>query len=104
MDARRTGGLVISPYVKRGIVDSTLYSTSSMLLSMELLLGLPPMSQYDAAAMPMYASLGATPDPAPFRVIKPLIDVYAKNTKDSYGAKASSKMDFSGVDRVPCML
>ncbi len=39
VDARRTVGLVISPYVKRGIVDSTLYSTSSMVRSIELLLG-----------------------------------------------------------------
>jgi YVTN family beta-propeller protein len=101
VDARRTVGLVISPYVKRGIVDSTLYSTSSMLRSMELLLGLPSMSQYDAAAMPMYASFGTTPDPAPFTAMKPLIDVNAKNTKDSYGAKASSKMDFSDVDHAP---
>jgi sugar lactone lactonase YvrE len=56
--ARRTAGLVIGPYTKRGIVDSTMYSTSSMVRSIELLLGLPPMSQYDAAAMPMYASFG----------------------------------------------
>jgi YVTN family beta-propeller protein len=67
VDARRTAGLVISPYVKRGIVDSTQYSTSSMVRSMELLLGLPPMSQYDAAAMPMYASFGTEPDPFDFQ-------------------------------------
>jgi YVTN family beta-propeller protein len=101
VDARRTVGLVISPYVKRGVVDSTLYSTSSMLRSMELLLGLSPMSQYDAAAMPMYASFGTTPDLTPFTVMRPFIDVNAKNTKDSYGAEASSKMDFSDVDRAP---
>jgi hypothetical protein len=101
VDARRTVGLVVSPYVKRGVVDSTLYSTSSMVRSMELLLGLPPMSQYDAAAMPMYASFGTTPVVTPFNVISPLIDVNVKNTKDSYGAKASSKMDFSDVDRAP---
>ena len=101
VDARRTVGLVVSPYVKRGVVDSTLYSTSSMVRSMELLLGLPPMSQYDAAAMPMYASFGTTPVVTPFNVINPLIDVNVKNTKDSYGAKASSKMDFSDVDRAP---
>jgi YVTN family beta-propeller protein len=101
VDARRTVGLVISPYVKRGIVDSTLYSTSSMLRSMELLLGLPPMSQYDAAAMPMYASLGATADATPFRVIEPLIDVNAKNTDQSFGAKQSSNMNFSEPDRAP---
>lgn len=101
VDARRTVGLVISPYVKRGIVDSTLYSTSSMVRSIELLLGLPPMSQYDAAAMPMYASFGVTPVITPFNVIQPMIDVNAKNSKDSYGAEESRKMDFSDVDRAP---
>jgi YVTN family beta-propeller protein len=101
VDARRTVGLVVSPYVKRGIVDSTLYSTSSMVRTMELLLGLPPMSQYDAAAMPMYASFGTAPVVTPFNVIPPMIDVNAKNTKGSYGADESSKMDFSDVDRAP---
>jgi hypothetical protein len=72
-----------------------------MVRSIELLLGLPPMSQYDAAAMPMYASFGTTPVVKPFNVIQPQIDVNAKNTKDSYGAQASSRMDFSDVDRAP---
>jgi YVTN family beta-propeller protein len=101
VDGRRTMGLVISPYVKRGIVDSTLYSTSSMIRSMELLLGLPPMSQYDAAAMPMYESFGTQPVVSPFNVIKPLIDVNAKNTKASYGASESNKMNFKELDRAP---
>jgi YVTN family beta-propeller protein len=101
VDARRTAGLVISPYVKRGIVDSTLYSTSSYVRSIELLLGLPPMSQYDAAAMPMYASFGTEAKIMPFDVIQPKIDVNVKNTKASYGAEESSKMDFSDVDRAP---
>ena len=101
VDARRTVGLVISPYVKRGIVDSTLYSTSSFVRSMELLLGMPPMSQYDAAAMPLYASFGTEPEVTPFTVIPPQIDVNAKNTASSYGAQQSSKWDFSDVDRAP---
>jgi len=101
VDARRTVGLVISPYVKRGIVDSTLYSTSSFVRSIELLLGMPPMSQYDAAAMPLYASFGTEASITPFDVIQPKIDVNVKNTKDSYGAEESSKMDFSDVDRAP---
>jgi YVTN family beta-propeller protein len=101
VDARRTVGLLISPYIKRGIVDSTLYSTSSMVRSIELLLGLPPMSQYDAAAMPMYASFGTAPIVTPFNVLQPLIDVNAKNSKDAYGAEESRKMDFSDVDRAP---
>ena len=101
VDGRRTVGLVVSPYVKRGIVDSTLYTTSSMVRSMELLLGMPPMSQYDAAAMPMYASFGDKPVTTAFSVMKPLIDVDAKNTKNSYGAKQSSKMNLKEVDRAP---
>src|SRR5205807_8163149 len=59
VDAHRTVALVISPYTKRGQVDSTLYSTSSMLRTMELILGLAPMSQFDAAARPMYNAFQA---------------------------------------------
>ena len=45
-------GLVISPYCKHGAVDSTLYTTASMVRTMELILGLPPLAQYDAKAHP----------------------------------------------------
>ena len=51
VDAHRTIAYVISPYVKRGSVDSTMYSYSIMLRTMELILGLKPMSQFDATAM-----------------------------------------------------
>ena len=54
VDAHRTVALVVSPYTRGSHVDSTLYSTSSMLRTMELILGLKPMSQFDAAARPMY--------------------------------------------------
>jgi len=101
VDARRTVGLVLSPYVKRGVVDSTLYSTSSMVRSIELLLGMSPMSQYDAAAMPMYASFGTEAQVTLFDVIKPRIDVNVKNKKGDYGSEESRKMDFSDVDRAP---
>ena len=101
VDARRTTGLVIGPYVKRGIVDSTLYSTSSMLRTMELLLGLPPMSQYDAAAMPMYASFGTEPDLTAYTLLPALVDLSAKNTEKSVGARLSQQMDFSDLDRAP---
>jgi YVTN family beta-propeller protein len=101
VDARRTTALAISPYIRRGTVDSTLYSTSSMLRTIELLLGLPPMSQYDAAATPMYKAFGTETDLAPFQHMKPLVDVNVKNTKTAYGAKESQKMDFSDVDRTP---
>ncbi len=101
VDARRTAGLVISPYVKRGVVDSALYTTSSFVRSIELLLGLPPMSQYDAAAMPLYESFAAEADLAAFDRLRPEVDLNAKNTSESYGARASAKMDFDDYDRAP---
>ncbi len=63
VDAHRTTGLVISPYCKRGVVDSTLYSTASMVRTIELILGLPPLTQYDAGATPMFNCFGTTPRP-----------------------------------------
>ena len=101
VDARRTVALAISPYIKRGTVDSTVYTTSSILRTIELLLGLPPMSQYDAAATPMYASFGVTPDVRPYSAIQPLIDINAKNVRTAYGAPESAKMDFAEEDKAP---
>jgi YVTN family beta-propeller protein len=100
VDAHRTVGLVISPYTKRNHVDSTQYSTVSLVRTMELILGLPPLSQYDAAARPMYASFTDRPDLAPYEHVKARIDLAEKNPKTAYGAERSSKMDFSDYDRV----
>src|SRR5207248_4963016 len=66
VDAHRTVGLVVSPYTKRRFVDSTQYSTVAMIRTMELILGLPPLSQYDAAARPMYASFTDKADLGPY--------------------------------------
>ena len=67
VDAHRTVALAISPYIKRHSVDSTMYSTSSMLRTMELILGLEPMSQFDAAARPMANAFTADARPHPLR-------------------------------------
>jgi hypothetical protein len=101
VDARRTVGLVISPYVRRGTVDSTFYTTCSMLRTMELILGLQPMSQYDAAANAMFACFADTPDLTPYEHIEPTIDIHELNTKTAWGADESMKMDFSDYDRTP---
>ena len=66
VDAHRSVALVVSPYTRRGAVDSTLYTTSGMLRTIELILGLPPMSQYDAAATPMYGAFQARPVLTPY--------------------------------------
>ncbi len=101
VDARRTACLAISPYVRRGTVDSTLYTTSSMVRSIELLLGLPPLSQYDAAATPYYAAFGETADLTPFSLRPAEWKLDEKNTPASYGARESAKMNFADVDEAP---
>jgi hypothetical protein len=101
VDARRTTGYVVSPYIRRGTLDSTFYTTCSMLRTIELILGLQPMSQYDAAANAMFACFTDTPDLTPFTHIEPKIDIHELNQKTAWGAEESMKMDFSDYDRTP---
>jgi YVTN family beta-propeller protein len=100
VDAHRTVGLVISPYVKRKAVDSTQYSTVSMIRTIGLILGLPPLSQYDAAARPMFSSFTDHRDLSPYDSVGAQVDVNAVNSEVAYGASRSMKMDFSEYDRV----
>ena len=104
VDAHRSPAYVISPYVKRKFVDHTMYSTSSMLRTMELILGLPPMSQYDAAATPMYRCFTSVPDFTPYNSLPANIDITEKNTKETASAKLSATFDFSKEDRVSDLL
>jgi YVTN family beta-propeller protein len=99
VDSHRTAGLVISPYVKRAVVDSEMYSTVSMLRTVELLLGLPPMTEHDAAAAPMVGSFMARPDLTGFKALPARIDLMAKNPANAYGASTSARLDFSDYDR-----
>jgi YVTN family beta-propeller protein len=100
VDAHRTVGLVVSPYTRRHHLDSTQYQTVSMLRTIELILGLPPLSQFDAAASPMFASFTAAPDLAPYAHVPAKIDLGATNTATAYGAERSKAMDFSEYDKV----
>jgi hypothetical protein len=98
VDAHRTVGLVLSPYVKRGITDSTQYTTASMVRTMEMILRLPPMTQFDRNATPMLNCFTATPDRTAYANIAPLVDLEALNPKNGPGAVASSKLDLSAPD------
>lgn len=101
VDAHRSPAFVIGPHVKRNFVDHNMYSTSSMLRTIELILGLPPMSQYDAAATPMYRCFTSTPNNTAYNTIPAKIDIAEKNTADGPSAKLSSTFDFSKEDKVP---
>jgi YVTN family beta-propeller protein len=103
VDAHRTTAYVAGPHVRRKFVDHTMYSTSSMLRTIELILGLPPMSQYDAAATPMWRCFTNSTDLLPFTAIAPNIDLNEKNKKNTASALKSMEFDFSKEDRIPDM-
>jgi hypothetical protein len=101
VDAHRTTAYVAGGYVKRHFVDHTMYSTSSMLRTMELILGIPPMTQYDAAATPMWRSFSNTPDTTTYTALPATIDLNAKNTKENAWQRKSETFDLTQEDRVP---
>jgi YVTN family beta-propeller protein len=94
VDSHRTAGLVISPYVRRHQVDSTMYTTTSMLRTMELVLGVPPLTQHDAAATPMFESFTDTPTLTTYKALPARIDLTTRNTEHAYGARQSARMDW----------
>jgi DNA-binding beta-propeller fold protein YncE len=98
VDAHRAVALVVSPYCKRNYVDSTMYSTSSLLRTMGLILGTKPMSQFDAAARPMYNSFQVAPDMRPYQHRVPKADLSDKNTAVAWGAGLSEKFDLTKED------
>jgi YVTN family beta-propeller protein len=101
VDAHRSILLAVSPFSRRGVVDSTLYTTSGVLRTMELILGLPPMSQYDAAATPMYNAFTTTPNLAPYTHLAARVPMDIKNDWNTPGAAASLRMNFSAPDLAP---
>ncbi len=101
VDAHRSTAYVAGGFVKRNFVDHTMYSTSSMLRTMELILALPPMSQYDAAAEPMWRCFSSTYNATPFLAVPANISLDEKNIKNTASAKISATFDFSKEDRIP---
>ncbi|HEY8231768.1 MAG TPA: SMP-30/gluconolactonase/LRE family protein [Vicinamibacteria bacterium] len=101
VDAHRSVLLVASPWAKRGALDSTLYTTSGVLRTIELVLGLPPMSQYDAAATPMFGAFAGKPDPKPYALRQPRVSLTETNREDAPGAQASLAMNLIEADLAP---
>jgi YVTN family beta-propeller protein len=101
VDAHRSTTYIAGGYVKRNFVDHTMYSTTSVLRTIELILGLPPMSQYDAAAVSMWRCFQSTPDPAGFTAKALQWDINEKNTVVNAWQKKSEQFDFTKEDRIP---
>jgi YVTN family beta-propeller protein len=98
VDAHRTEALVISPYTQTGKLDSTFYDTNSMLRTMELILGMKPMSQFDAAAAPMLNAFTSHPNFAPYAALEPTYSIENLNSQKAPGAEASKQLDFNKPD------
>jgi hypothetical protein len=101
VDAHRSVALVAGPFVRRQAVDSTLYTTSGMLRTIELVLGLEPMTQYDAAAAPFYNAFQPTPDQTPFKLRPARVAIDEPNSVTAWGADASARMNLAQADRAP---
>ena len=101
VDAHRSPAYIVGPYVKRNFVDHTPYTTSGILRTIELILGIPPMSQYDAAATPLWRCFTATPNFNTFTALPANINLADKNTVENELSKRSAGFDFSKEDRVP---
>lgn len=101
VDAHRTIAFAVSPYIKKGSVDHTMYDTASMLRTIELILGVAPMSQYDSAAYPLVSCFTDTADPAPYTALRPAVPLDERNSPMAYGAQATLAMDFSKEDATP---
>eukprot|EP01133_Synstelium_polycarpum_P011158 gene11158-12998_t len=101
IDAHRSPAFVISPYIKKGSVNHTMYSTSGILRTMELILGLPPMSQYDAAAVPLYDCFTSKADFSTYTAKAAQVDLEQRNMASNKSSERSEKWNFAKEDSAP---
>ena len=107
VDGHRTVGFVISPYTKRSEVVSTYYSQINMMRTIENILGIPPMNQFDYAAEPMADCFTDTPDFTPYKALPANIPLDELNPplesltgEALHWAEMSLKQDLDDVDRI----
>jgi hypothetical protein len=101
VDAHRSPAYVAGGFVKRSFVDHSMYSTSSVLRTLELILGIPPMTQYDASAASMWKCFSSTPDLTPFQSVPAQVDLTLKNTAMNEWQQRSEKFNFAKEDAAP---
>jgi len=108
VDGHRTVALAVSPYIRRGSIDSTFYSQCSMIKTIEMILGLPSMSLFDLIANDMRNSFQSKPEFTPYRAIEPQQSIYEMNRPLAElkgpareAAIASMHMNFREPDDVP---
>ena len=100
VDAHRSTAYLAGPFVKRNYIDHTMYSTTSFLKTIELILGIPHMTQFDAAANSLWRSFTMTPNFKTFKSLEPNISLDDVNTQQNVYQEMSEQFDFSKEDRV----
>jgi hypothetical protein len=105
IDGHRTVYMAISPYSRRKSVDSSFYNTSSMIRSIELMLGLDPMNRFDALADPLAACFTDTPDLSPYKAVPNNVRLDERNPSgkalsaaDRFWLEKTLELDWSHVD------
>lgn len=107
VDPHRTAFMVISPYNKRHVVDSNLYTTTNMVRSIEVMLGLPPMNRFDALSKPIDTCFNDTADLTPYTCVPNQTPLDLKNpgyhgasmtAPQRYWAKIDRSLDWSHLD------
>jgi hypothetical protein len=98
IDSHRSLAFVISPYTRRGIIDSTMYNTTSMLRTMELILKMRPMTHFDAGARPMFNAFGKDAVMTPYVAEKPRIPLDSRNPAGAPTAATTHHLDFTEAD------
>uniref|UniRef100_Q01S46 40-residue YVTN family beta-propeller repeat protein n=1 Tax=Solibacter usitatus (strain Ellin6076) TaxID=234267 RepID=Q01S46_SOLUE len=98
VDSHRSPGFVISSWTKRHTVDGTMYNTTSMLRTIEYLLGLRPMTSFDAGARPMSTVFLSQPNPAGYTAEKPRIALDERNPAATPAAARAAKLNFEEAD------
>jgi YVTN family beta-propeller protein len=101
VDAHRSPAFVISPYTKKGTVNHTMYSTSGILRTMELIIGLKPMSQYDAAALPLFDCFTAKPDLTSYKAKAARVNLEQRNAAVNKSSERSAAWNFAREDSAP---
>ena len=96
IDSHRSPAFVISPFTRRGVVDSTMYNTTSMLRTVELIVGLHPMTVFDAGARVMSAAFSNTADSRPYEPAPSRTPLDRRNPPTTQAAQ----LDLSEEDRV----
>jgi hypothetical protein len=97
---QRSTFYIASPYARGGTQHGH-YSTVSFVRTIELLLGIPPLSVYDATARPLYDAFATqSANAAPFTALAPALHLNETNKKTAYGAAISARLDFSHPDAV----